>query len=348
MKALQVVSLGEQPLLKVVETPVPEPTETQAVIKVSALALSHADLLRTRGLFQQKAPLPFVLGGQASGEVISAGSLSRFKPGDSVIAIPGIGCFAEYVAVEDNHLIPMPSSLGWVDAAAGSGNHLTAHFALTRRGRLTRQDSVMVLGAGGGVGLACVQIAREYGTAAVIAVARSEEQRRVARDAGADVAISPGDLADPAWRGAVDLIADPVGGDLGAQALTTLRDFGRYVCIGFASGKIPAPPLNRALFRNLEFIGAGWGSYFEQDPAGASEQWRELTRCFMRGSLRPVIRDVFHPMEYESAMRSLEARSAVGTVVIDFTRWYSEVSDDERSHRISSNDAAVSTRKANQ
>lgn len=265
----------------VTETASPVPGPGQVLVTVEAAGVNYVDALFVQGRYQIKPPLPFVPGSEVAGTLPS---------GERVLAMCGLGGFATEVAVPASSAVPIPDELDFPRAATFTQSYCTALFALRDRAALRPGESVLVLGAGGGVGLAAVQIAKAMG-ARVLAAASTDGKQQAARDAGADDAIGTADVktAARAWSdGGVDVVYDPVGGALADPALRSLRERGRYVVIGFASGDIPSLPLNQVLLRNRAIVGVDWGAWAMANPGAQRALLDELLAMVAKGDLTPV------------------------------------------------------------
>ena len=264
------------------ETPAPSPGPGQVLITVAAAGVNYVDALFVQGRYQIKPPLPFTPGSEVAGTLPS---------GARVLAMCGLGGFAERVAVPAASAVPIPDELDFPRAATFTQSYCTALFALRDRAALRPGETVLVLGAGGGVGLAAVQVAKAIG-ARVLAAASTPAKREAARDAGADETVSTADdvkAAARAWSdGGVDVVYDPVGGALADPALRSLRERGRYVVIGFASGDIPSLPLNQVLLRNRAIVGVDWGAWSMRNPLDQRALLDELLAMVAKGDLTPI------------------------------------------------------------
>ncbi|MFA1541386.1 NADPH:quinone oxidoreductase family protein [Actinomadura monticuli] len=254
----------------------------QVLITVEAAGVNYVDALFVQGRYQIKPPVPFIPGGEVAGTLPS---------GERVLAMCGLGGFAGRVAVPAASAVPIPDELDFARAATFTQSYCTALFSLRDRANLRAGETVLVLGAGGGVGLAAVQVAKALG-ARVLAAASTPEKQEAAREAGADAAVGSGEdlkAAARAWSdGGVDLVYDPVGGALAEPALRSLRELGRYVVIGFASGDIPCLPLNQVLLRNRAVVGVDWGAWSLRNPVDQRAQLEELLAMVAKGDLSPV------------------------------------------------------------
>lgn len=319
MRAIRVETTDGPGAALPAEVPTPRPGD-HVLVDVHAAGVSFPELLLCRGEYQLKPELPFVPGSEVAGTVVSAPPGSGFGAGDRVAAFCVYGGWAERVAVPAHAVFALPHEVSYAAGAALPMNYLTGHFALMRRARLQKGETVLVHGAAGGVGTAAIQIARAYG-ARVIAVASSAAKRDLAREAGADhvvdvtgFAAAVRDLTDGAGA---DVIVDPVGGDRVTDSLRSLRTEGRLLVIGFTGGEIPSVRLNRLLLNNISVVGVAWGAYWMARPAYLAEQWHELLPLVRSGALAPVVGHRFPLAEAGAALRLLEGRDAVGKTILD-------------------------------
>lgn len=318
MRAIHIESHDGPSALRGVEIPEPEP-HGQVLVDVHAAGVTFPEVLQSRGLYQISPPLPFVPGSEVAGVVRAAPEGSGLTPGDRVCAFPGLGGFAETVAVAPGMVFPLPAHMTFVQGAAVPMNVLTVHFALSRRGGLRPGETVLVHGAAGGIGLAATQYAKAVG-ARVLALTSTEEKAELARAAGAD-AVGPVEGFLP-WvreqtggRG-VDIVVDPVGGDRFTDSLRALAPEGRLLVIGFTGGEIPTVKVNRLLLNNVSVVGVGWGAFWMRRPDYLREQWDELTPLLAAGVLDPVIGAEFDLADAAAALELMESRKAAGKVVL--------------------------------
>jgi NADPH:quinone reductase len=319
MRAVQIVSLDGPKAVRTADVPDPTPGPGQVVIEVHAAGVCYPDALLTRGRYQYKPDPPFVPGSEVAGLVASAPAGSELRAGQRVAAFPGFGGFAEYVAVPEGFVLPLPDGIDLVQAAALPMNYLTVQFALERRGRLQPGETVLVHGAAGGVGTAAIQLAKALG-ARVIAVVSTEAKGEVARTAGADdVVLAEGFLNGvkelTGGRG-VDIVLDPVGGDRFTDSLRSLATEGRLLVLGFTGGEIPTVKVNRLLLNNIAVAGVGWGAFALPREGFVREQWDALVPHIASGALRPPIGATFGLDDAGLAVAELEERRAAGKVVI--------------------------------
>ena len=299
----------------------PAPGEGQVVVDVKAAGVNFVDGLLCQGQYQIKPPVPFYPGGEIAGEVSSIGDgVTGVAVGDRVLAYTGIGGFAEQVVVPAPSLVAMPSGLGFGQAATLIQSYGTILFTLTRRTSVQPGEWVLVLGAGGGVGLAAIDLARALG-ARVIAAASTPEKldRATAMGAEATIAYEDEDLKVRARElsgGGVDVVIDPVGGRHSEPALRATGPFGRFCVIGFASGPIASVPLNQVLLNNRTVVGVDWGAWTFRDPAGNRQMLAELVAMIDDGRLHPTIPTEYPLDQAAAVMSGLIDRSLSGKVVL--------------------------------
>jgi NADPH:quinone reductase len=290
-------------------------------VRIAAAGVNFPDLLMTRGAYQYKPPLPFVPGMEAAGLIVeTAADVSAFTPGQVVALNARTGLFAAEAIVPARTLVPAPPSFSSVEAACLLVAARTARHALVDRAQIRPGESVLVLGAGGGVGLAAVEIAHLLG-ARVIAAASSDEKLRVAISRGAQLGINygSGDFVEQARAVApdgFDVIFDPVGGDLFEQALRLPAWNGRVLIVGFASGRIGMAPANRALIKGYSLLGVRAGEASRRDPALAERSSRELATWTTAGHLRPHISATFPLERADGALEEIAARRAIGRIAL--------------------------------
>lgn len=317
MRAFTVEKLGA---LEALEVPAPVPGPGQVLIEVAAAGVNYVDGLFLHGRYQIKPPLPFVPGGEVAGTVTALGPGVEGPPiGSRVVAMCGVGGFAEQIAVPAHAAITIPDRLDFPRAATFTQSYCTALYALRTRVGLREGETVLVLGAGGGVGLAAVQVAKALG-ARVLAGASTEDKRAAALAAGADaVADTSSEEMKTAARafseGGVDVVYDPVGGELADSALRALRDYGRYAVIGFTGG-IPSLPLNQVLLRNRSVVGVDWGRWSLTDLEGQAALHRQALDLVAEGRLDPVAPAVRPLEEALDVLNDLLGRRVTGKVAL--------------------------------
>lgn len=322
MRAVLCRQYGAPESLVVADVPSPAVGAGQVKIRVRAAGVNFPDVLLAQGLYQLKPPLPFSPGLEVAGEIIEVGAgVETSRLGVRAVAILPYGGFAEEVVVPASAPLPLPDSMPDEVAAGFALVYGTAHVALARRGRIQAGETLLVLGAAGGVGLAAVELGALLG-ARVTAAASTDEKLALAQRYGAAECINYRsenlrdrliDLTD--GRGA-DVIFDPVGGDLFDQAVRRIAWEGRYLVIGFASGRIPALPANIALLKNASLVGVYWGAYWEHDAAVAAKSIAQLQTWHAAGRLRPHIQRTFTLDEADQALRMLMERRAQGKIVL--------------------------------
>jgi NADPH2:quinone reductase len=322
MKAVLCKAYGPPESLAVEEIPSPTPGRGQVVVRVRACGVNFPDTLIIEGKYQFKPPLPFAPGGEVAGEVARVGEgVDAARVGERVIAVPGWGGFAEEVAVDADRLISIPDGMDFPTAAAFVMAYGTAHYALKDRGRLRAGETLLVLGAAGGVGLAAVEVGAALG-ARVIAAASSEEKLALCRRHGAAEGIdyAAEDLRErvKALTGGagVDVVFDPVGGPFAEPALRGMAWDGRYLVIGFAAGEIPRIPLNLTLLKGCAIVGVFWGAFTAREPARNREHLEELFGWFGDGKIRPHVSATYPLERAAAALDDLIQRRAAGKVVL--------------------------------
>ncbi|MEG0965193.1 MAG: NADPH:quinone oxidoreductase family protein [Pseudomonas sp.] len=322
MKAVLCKALGPAQDLVLEEVASPVPKKNEILLDVHAAGVNFPDTLIIEGKYQFQPPLPFSPGGEAAGIVSAVGEkVSAFKVGDRVMALTGWGSFAEQVAVPAYNVLPIPEHMDFTQAAAFGMTYGTSMHALAQRGQLKAGETLLVLGASGGVGLAAVEIGKAMG-ARVIAAASSAEKLAVAKAAGADELInySEHSLKDEIKRltggNGADVIYDPVGGDLFDQAVRGIAWNGRLLVVGFASGRIPELPVNLALLKGAAVLGVFWGAFAQRQPADNAANFEQLFAWFAEGKLKPLVSQTFPLAEAGAAIDRLGQRQAVGKLVV--------------------------------
>ena len=277
------------------ELPTPEPKAGEVRVAIRAASLNFPDLLIVQNKYQMKPPLPFVPGSEYAGVIEAVGDgVKGLKPGDAVAAFGGTGGFATHAVVAAALVMPLPPGFAFDDAAAFILTYGTTHHALLDRGALKAGETLLVLGAAGGVGTAAIQIGKVAG-ARVIAAASSDEKLELCRQIGADDTINyaTGNLREElksltGGKGP-DVVYDPVGGDLAEPVFRSLGWRGRYLVVGFAQGSIPALPLNLALLKGAALVGVFWGEFARREPKANAQGLAELARWYAEGKVKPVI-----------------------------------------------------------
>lgn len=325
MKAILCRDWGGPETLRLDETDPPSLKPDQVRIRVRACGVNFADTLLIAGKYQVKPEFPFIPGLEAAGDVIEVGSgVSRVRPGQRVMAavLRFGGGYAEEVAVNAEAVVPIPDRMDFATAAAFPVAYATSHLALTHRAQLKPGETLLVLGAAGGVGLTAVEIGKHLG-GRVIAAAGGPEKLAIAREHGADELI---DYRTESIRDRVrvltgglgaDVVFDPVGGDAFDQALRAVNWEARMLVIGFAGGRIQSVPANLVLVKNIAVIGVVLGAQSLRDPALVSRNIAELLRWWEAGRLKPVVARTFPLAEAGRAMEALLSRRYAGKIVLE-------------------------------
>ena len=323
MKAVLCKAFGLPESLVLEELPAPVAGPGEVLVDVHATALNFPDVLMIQGKYQSQPPMPFAPGGEIAGVVAAVGEgATRFRPGDRVFGGVGFGGFAEQGAVKERALRPMPASMSFQEASGISTTYGTSYYALKQRAALQPGETLLVLGAAGGVGLAAVELGKAMG-ARVIAAASSAHKLEAARASGADELIdySDGDLKEKvkALTGGAgaDVIYDPVGGDLFQQCLRCINWNGRLLVIGFAGGEIPKVPANLILLKSCSVVGVFYGAWSAREPAEAARNFQAILDYYERGNIKPMVGREYPLADYAAALRCLMNREAIGKVVVN-------------------------------
>jgi NADPH2:quinone reductase len=322
MKAMQCQEWGGPDRLRLVDLPMPEPKAGEVRLRINAAGVNYPDALIIQKKYQQQPPLPFVPGSEVAGTVDALGEgVTNLAVGQRVIGFVGLGAFAEYACAPAALALPIPASVSDEVAAAFTLTYATSHHALFDRGQLKAGETLLVLGAGGGVGLSAVELGHVAG-ARVIAAASTDEKLAAAREHGADelVNYSSIDLREAVktltdGKG-VDVVYDPVGGGYTELALRSVAWRGRLLVIGFANGEIPKIPANLLLLKGISAVGVFWGEFTRREPAANARLVAELFGWLAQGRLRPHVSHVYPLAETPAALDALLHRRAVGKLVI--------------------------------
>ncbi|NKY85051.1 NADPH:quinone oxidoreductase family protein [Nocardia veterana] len=341
MRAAQVTKLEGPESIEVVEIAEPAAFPGGVVIDVHAAGIAFPDVLMTRGLYQMKPELPFVVGGEVAGVVRSAPEDAAVAAGDRVVALTLLGnAVAETAVTAKEMVFRLPDNISLEAGAGILFNDLTVHFCLRKRGRLAAGETVLVHGAAGGIGTSTLRMAKALGAGRVIAVVSTEEKAQVAWANGAtDVVLTDGRSVEAGggtrehgetrdehgWLVAVkeltggrgvDIVLDPVGGDRFTDSIRSLAPAGRLLVVGFTAGEIPTVKVNRLLLKNVEVVGAAWGEWVMTHPGYLQEQWAEVAPLLESGAIAPP-QPVLYPLEQTAAaVAALDNRSAKGKVVV--------------------------------
>ncbi|MCU1717981.1 NADPH:quinone oxidoreductase family protein [Pseudomonas sp. 5P_3.1_Bac2] len=324
MKAVLCKAFGPADSLVLEETAAPVAKANEVLLDVHAAGVNFPDSLIIEGKYQFKPNLPFSPGGEAAGVISAVGEkVSHLKVGQRVMALTGWGSFAEQVAVPAYNVLPMPESMDFTTAAAFGMTYGTSMHALKQRAHLQPGETLLVLGASGGVGLAAVEIGKALG-ATVIAAASSAEKLEVARKAGADHLLNYSeenlkDALKTLTNGqGVDVVYDPVGGELLEPAFRNMAWNGRYLVVGFAAGGgIPALPANLPLLKGAALVGVFWGSFAQRQPQDNAANFQQLFAWHAEGKIKPLVSQTFALAQASDAITTLTQRKAVGKLVVN-------------------------------
>lgn len=321
MKAQVCESLGEPDVLRYTEVDAPEPGPDEVLVEIHAAGVNFPDGLIVSGDYQTKPTLPFIPGSEASGVVRASGrEVTGLEPGTRVLLFCGMGGYAEQVVVPATMVFPIPESMSYVDAAGFVVTYGTSFHGLVDKAALGASDTLLVLGASGGVGLTAIEIGKALG-ARVIAAASSADKLAVCRDHGADELINYSDdelksrVRELAPDG-VDVVYDPVGGDHAQIAVRSLAWGGRYLTVGYASGDIPRVGMNRLLVTSGALHGVLWGAWAKREPEQNTANLRQLFDWYDQGRLHPHVSETYPLAEASAALNVVMGRRARGKVVL--------------------------------
>ena len=323
MKALLCKSYGPPENLVIEDVPDLEPGAGEAIVEVYAASLNFPDTLQIQGKYQFQPPMPFSPGSEVGGVIIKVGAgLQGFKVGDRVMATPSVGGMAEQVRCAAAGLRKIPDSMDFKTAAGFAMVYTTSYHALKQRAQLKAGETLLVLGASGGVGMAAVELGKLMG-ARVIAAASSDEKLAFVKQAGPDELLNYGDgdlkekvKALTGDRGA-DVIYDPVGGDLFDQATRCIAWNGRLLVVGFTSGRIPQYPANLALLKGSSMVGVFLGRFRKEEPAEYERNFQELFDLYAAGKIKPIVTQSFAFTDYVDAFNVFRDRKVMGKVTLE-------------------------------
>lgn len=322
MKALICHAFGPIDQLRVKDVPDLVPGPGEVVLRVRAAGVNFPDALIVQNLYQFKPTPPFSPGGESAGEVLAVGEgVTRFKVGDAAIALTIWGGFAEQVRVREDQLFALPQGMPYEVAGALLLTYGTCLHALRDRAQLQAGQTVLVLGAAGGIGTATIELAKSMG-ARVIAAASTAEKLALCRSLGADECINyrEQNLRDELKRltdgQGVDVVMDPVGGDLAELALRSMAWRGRYLVVGFADGQIPRLPLNLVLLKGCAIVGVFWGDFIRREPAAAAQDLQDLVALYREERIQPLISGRFSLQDAPQAIAALAERRAQGKLIV--------------------------------
>ena len=330
MKALQCVELGTPDKLKVNEVPDPEIQPEHVLIENKAASVNFPDVLMIQGLYQFQPELPFSPGGESAGTVAAVGEgVKDITVGDRVFAMTGLGAFSEKIVAHQNSVMKIPDAMDFETAAALPMTYGTSLYALKQRAELKEGETLLVLGAAGGVGLATVELGKAMG-AKVIAAASTEEKVNLCKQHGADEGlVYPTGKLDrdqqkelstkikelTGGMGA-NVVYDPVGNSYSEPCIRATAWDGRYLVIGFAAGEIPKIPINLALLKGMKIVGVFWGAWVGMNPEENKQNFKELFKLHSEGKINPEVSDSFSLDDGAKAIAHLKDRKAKGKVII--------------------------------
>ncbi|QBF31944.1 NADPH:quinone oxidoreductase family protein [Thalassococcus sp. S3] len=328
MKAMLSEAPGGPETLKLTDLPDPEPKKGEIRLRVHAAGVNFPDTLMIRDLYQMKPPRPFAPGGEIAGEVDAIGEgVEGFAVGDRVLALTGHGGFVTHITIKANTAIKIPDGMPYEDAACFIFTYGTSHHALKDRAQIKAGESLLILGAAGGVGVAAIELGKAAG-AKVIAAVSSEEKAAFCKELGADETIVypreldrdaqkalSGEIKKLAGPDGVDVVYDAVGGDYAEPAIRALAWTGRFLVVGFPAG-IPKIPLNLTLLKGSQIVGVFWGASVYREPEGHAENMRELFQMYAEGKVKPRISARFPLEDAAKALEMMQDRKVLGKVVL--------------------------------
>ena len=304
---------------KVVEDPKIE--DNSVIIDVKSIGVNFPDGLLVQGKYQLKPETPFTPGMEVAGQVIEIGSnVSQFKIGDRVVGQSQLGGYAEKALVKESSVFNIPEKMSFDDSCALLCAYGTSHYALKQRGNLKKGELLVVLGASGSTGIAAIQIGKIMG-AKVIGVASTEEKQKIAKESGADITLGYNNLKEElktiSEGKGVDVIFDPVGGDVFDTVARTMARYGRLLVIGFASGTIPKLAVNLALVKEFSVVGVFWGAFARSQPGDYAINMAELFEWHQRGLVNPLIEEHFNLSEAATVLEKILSRGTKGKVILN-------------------------------
>ena len=320
MKAIVARDFGSLDQLQYADWPEPVAEGRMVVVEADSIGVNFPDGLLVQGLYQMKPQPPFVPGMEVAGRVVAVGDkVTTVKPGDRVAALLTLGGYAEKVAVHEASVLKLPDGISSDEACALLVGYGTSHYALKQRGQIKPGETLCVLGAAGATGIAAVQIGKAMG-ATVIGVASSEEKRKIAKDAGADIVLGYDNLKDALKEATggkgVDVAFDPVGGEPFDALSRSMAWEGRLLVIGFASGTIPRLPVNLTLVKGYSVVGVFWGAFTQKEPAVHAENMKELIGWHLAGKVRPVIEGAYPLSDAPAVLERVLGRGATAKIVL--------------------------------
>ena len=320
MKAIVCNDFG--PIQNIEYKDVNEPViqDESVIINVKSVGVNFPDGLLVQGKYQLKPDTPFIPGMEVAGEIVKIGSnVSSFKIGDRVAALSQLSGYAEKAVVQEKSVFKIPSKMSFDDSCALLCAYGTSHYALKQRANLKKNELLVVLGASGSTGIAAIQIGKIMG-AKVIAVSSNSEKQKIAKDNGADISIGYDNLKEELksisnGKG-IDVIFDPVGGDIFDTIARTMARSGRLLVIGFASGTIPKLAVNLALVKEFSVVGVFWGAFTRSEPIEYKQNMIELFNWYKEGLLKPLIQDSYPLSEAAVVLEKILARGAKGKIIL--------------------------------
>ena len=299
-----------------------EPGQGQVLIDVRGAGVNFPDILTVEGKYQFKPPLPFIPGTEVSGVITKVGKgVTGRSVGDEVVGTTQTGAFADQIVTSEHSTFLKGDTMSFEQAAGFAITYGTSYYALKQQANLQEGETVLVLGAAGGVGVSCIQIAKAMG-ARVIAAASTDDKLDYACKAGADLRINYSNenlkekVKELTGGKGADVIYDPVGGDYSEQAFRAVAWDGRFLVIGFAAGPIPRMPLNLALVKGASLVGVFWGSWMARDPLASKQNFEELVEMVDAGSFSPLVSEVYSMHDFQKAFACISERRAKGKVVL--------------------------------
>jgi len=321
MKAIVCNNFGPIQDIEYKEVDQPKLDDDSVIIDVKSVGVNFPDGLLVQGKYQLKPETPFIPGMEVAGEIMKTGQhVSNFKIGDRVAALSQLNGYAEQTLVKEASVFKIPENMSFDDSCALLCAYGTSHYALKQRGKLQKGELLVVLGASGSTGLAAIQIGKIMG-AKVIAVASNEEKQKIAKDNGADISIGYDNLKEELktisdGKG-VDVIFDPVGGDVFETVARTMARNGRLLVIGFASGTIPKLAVNLALVKEFSVVGVFWGAFTRGEPEEYKENMIELFHWYENKLIKPLVDEKFPLSEASMVLEKILSRGAKGKIILN-------------------------------
>ena len=323
MKSVVCTKLGDPKLLEIKEVDIPNPHDDEVLVKVDAAGVNYPDALLVQGKYHVVVEPPFTPGNEVCGYVEQVGKDVDLKKGMKVIGLPEIGGFSEYVSINKNLVIPISDNINSLAGASLPINYGTTYYALKRRAKAQSGESLLILGASGGVGTASIQLGKILGLTTIAAVGSSEKEEYV-KSLGVDHVIryDKENLKESAKKltggKGVDIVVDHVGGNVSEEALRATAWNGRLLVIGFAQGEIPKIPLNITLVKGVSIVGVWWGRWTQTSPKETAEDFKELIGFINEGKLNINPKNVYSIQEVSTAMDNFLNRKNIGKTVIKF------------------------------